>query len=80
MRSCAIITRPAEKAATEVHDRMPAALPRERWEEWVSPADLSAEDLVKRLLALPAPEYKLTELSTKVNNPRNDSPDVLVPR
>src|SRR5262245_57700140 len=34
--SCTIITRAAEGSPAEVHDRMPAFLPRAMWEEWVA--------------------------------------------
>jgi putative SOS response-associated peptidase YedK len=80
VHSCTIITRPAEKNIAEVHDRMPAMIPRESWEAWVSPQEMSAEELVARLTAASAPEVRLTEVSTLVNSPRNDTPDVLKPR
>ena len=78
VRSCTIITRVAELQAAEVHDRMPAFLPRAMWEEWIGAPEEKIGDVLKRILAKP-PDLTLTPLSTLVNSPRNDSPDVLKP-
>lgn len=77
--SCTIITREAEGNAAEVHDRMPAFLPRESWEKWVAPGDMEPGELLKIALEAKAPALRTTEVSKLVNNPRNDQPDVLKP-
>ena len=78
VHSCTIITRAAELHAAEVHDRMPAFLPRPMWEQWVGPTEEDMGSVLKRILARP-PDLKITPLSTLVNNPRNDTPEVLKP-
>ena len=35
--TCTVVTAPAQGALTEIHDRMPLVLPRERWAEWLDP-------------------------------------------
>jgi putative SOS response-associated peptidase YedK len=79
VQSCTIITREAAGNAAKIHGRMPAILPRSSWEEWVSPRDVTAEDLVNALMKSPPPELRTTEVSPLVNNPRNDSPEILKP-
>jgi putative SOS response-associated peptidase YedK len=74
VQSCTIITRAAEGDPAKVHDRMPAILPRGSWEAWVGESQTYLE-----LLKTPPPELKFAELSTLVNNPRNDTPDILKP-
>jgi putative SOS response-associated peptidase YedK len=77
--SCTIITREAAGPVAKVHDRMPAILPRASWEEWISPRDVTPEQLVEALTKAPRPDLRTTEVSTRVNNPRNDSPELLKP-
>jgi putative SOS response-associated peptidase YedK len=36
--TCTVITEPAVGALTEIHDRMPLVLPRDRWADWLDPA------------------------------------------
>lgn len=78
IRSCTIITRPAEGAASKVHERMPAILPRESWEAWLAP-DADPKALLRLLESLVAPRLEAVALSKAVNNPGNDSPEVLKP-
>jgi|SRR5688572_29326154 len=79
VHSCTIITREAAGPAKDVHDRMPAFLPRALWEEWVAPRTEEPAVLRDSLGKVPPPDLRITELSTLVNNPRNDSPDILKP-
>ncbi|RFU21865.1 SOS response-associated peptidase [Geodermatophilus marinus] len=68
--TCTVITEPAVGALTEIHDRMPMVLPRERWAEWLDPA---RED-VAELTAPTPPELvealELRPVSTRVNDVR----------
>src|SRR5688500_9258472 len=36
LRSCTILTRAAQGSVTELHDRMPLALPRDAWDFWLA--------------------------------------------
>ncbi|MGB8390313.1 SOS response-associated peptidase [Mycobacterium sp.] len=75
--SCTIITTDAVGELAEVHDRMPLILPEVDWDAWLNPdAGLDSE-----LLANP-PDVRgieLREISTLVNNVRNNGPELLEP-
>ena len=77
--SCTIITRPAEGPVSKVHDRMPAILPRESWDDWLKADPADPKALMKPLDNAPVPKVKTVPISTAVNNPRNDVPGVLTP-
>jgi putative SOS response-associated peptidase YedK len=77
VRSCAIITGPANDRVEFVHDRMPVMLPRERWEEWLDPENEDVEALQGLLVPAPAELVTLYPVSTRVNTPRNNAPENL---
>jgi len=65
--SYTIVTTAAEPGLTAVHDRMPLALPRGRWDAWLDPATQDP-DAVRALIA-PPPEgrFVAVPVSTRVN-------------
>ena len=70
--TCTVITEPAVGALTEIHDRMPLVLPRERWADWLDPA---REDVAE--LAAPTPPelvegLELRPVSPAVNSVKNN--------
>lgn len=79
LRTCTILTTPANSLMRPLHDRMPAILEPADWEQWL---DRSVEDAeaVTPLLR-PADPALLTayEVSTEVNNPRNNHAGLLTP-
>lgn len=77
IKSCAIITTPANKLVESLHDRMPAILERESYEVWLDPkADPVA---LKKLLApFPASKMKTHPVSSAVNSPENEGAQLLV--
>lgn len=74
--SCSIITTSPNKLCAKIHDRMPVILPKNREEDWLS--DMPIEQIIK-LLQPCADEMKCYEISLRVNNPLNDSVDILQP-
>lgn len=80
----AIVTREARDASGQVHDRMPAFLERELWDEWLDPASLTVkgdtaesgrrrDHAVEQLLATSeriASTIKTHVVDRKVNNAR----------
>lgn len=77
MRTCAILTRPAEGSARAIHDRMPVLVSGEAQERWLD-SRLSAPAESLRLLAQPAAQtgdWDIHPVSEWVNNPRNDGPE-----
>jgi putative SOS response-associated peptidase YedK len=77
--SFSIITTAANSFMESIHYRMPVILDREDEEAWLDPVNQNVADL-KSLLRPCGPE-KLAcfPISTLVNSPRNNSPEVLVP-
>ncbi len=77
--SFTILTTDANAAMASIHDRMPVILEPEDLDRWIDPnvTDASAvSDLLK-----PAADGVLTmhPVSTRVNSPRNESPDLVAP-
>lgn len=70
--TCTIVTAPAVGPLTEIHERMPLVLPRDRWAAWLDPA---REDVTA--LADPTPPelveaLELRPVSTAVNSVANN--------
>lgn len=79
VRSCSIVTTAANATIAKVHDRMPVILMPERHDEWLDPDNHDVE-LLARLL-VPAPDDYLSyyPISTAVNRPGNNGPELLEP-
>ncbi len=74
-----IITVDAIPGLDAIHDRMPLALSRDRWEAWLDP-DLDDADGVRALLVPPPPGLIIPEaVSTRVNVVSNNGPDLVEP-
>lgn len=75
--TCSVLTTDSVGQLTEIHDRMPLVLPREQWTRWLDPdtEDVS-ELLVPPPLAL-ADALELRPVSDRVNNVRNNGPELL---
>jgi putative SOS response-associated peptidase YedK len=75
--SCTIITTDAVGELAEIHDRMPLIVPEWEWDRWLdpdAPADLDF------LAAPPSIEgIEMREVSTLVNNIRNNGPELWEP-
>ncbi|WP_210505932.1 SOS response-associated peptidase [Naasia sp. SYSU D00057] len=79
--SMAIVTRDAHVAPGEVHDRMPACLTPDAYDDWLGD-DLSPDDLVHLLddsSLRVAGELTHYEVSRAVNSVRNDGPELIQP-
>jgi putative SOS response-associated peptidase YedK len=77
--SAAVITTGANRLVSSIHDRMPVLLPREAWDDWLDP-ELDDPEYLQSLLE-PAPDDVLDmyPISTRVNNVRNEGPELLEP-
>ena len=77
--TCTIITTEATDAAGRVHPRMPLAVARDDWQEWLNPAHQDIADL-RALLEQPAAGHlAVRPVSTAVNSVRNNDPSLLEP-
>jgi putative SOS response-associated peptidase YedK len=74
-----IVTTEAEPGLDVIHERMPFVMPPERWDQWLDP-ELQDPDTVRALLLPPPPgRFTATAISTRVNNVRNNGPELLEP-
>jgi putative SOS response-associated peptidase YedK len=77
LRSCTIITCPANAAVAQVHERMPVILDRESCWKWLE--DQRIPELQSLLAAYPADKMITFPVSRSVNDPARDSKDLVVP-
>jgi putative SOS response-associated peptidase YedK len=78
IESFTILTTHANASVRDIHDRMPVILQRDVYDRWLD-AD-QEPDALQALLA-PCPDDWLTSqpVGPRVNSPRNDDPDCLLP-
>jgi len=74
--SCAIITTAANELIGELHDRMPTMLLPEFYEAWLDVRTRRAV-LTEILKPFPSLSMKSYPVSSGVNSPNNDTPDLL---
>lgn len=75
--SCSIITTSPNALVSKIHDRMPVILPQELEEAWLS--DIPVEQAMAALRSYDAGGMKAYPVSTAVNNPSNNAPEIIVP-
>jgi putative SOS response-associated peptidase YedK len=73
-----IITTDANKLVAPIHNRMPVILIPEDEALWINPAT-KPEELKKRLTPLPDRLMKCYPVSEKVNSPKNDDEEIILP-
>ncbi len=73
-----IITAPPNDLVKQIHDRMPAIVPEQNFEEWLS-NDSDIQALKNLLKPYPSEQMEAREVSLEVNNPVNDYPDIIAP-
>lgn len=79
LRSCVVITGAATDQFGWVHDRMPAQVAPEHWDDWLDPDEQDGRAVLE-LANLPDPDrLQIHPVATLVNNVRNDGPELLEP-
>ena len=83
LTTAAIITRSAVGIVAPIHNRMPVILPSTLWADWLTPNELSKNEVADylHLLDLPNPDEQLRfwPVSEEVNNARNSGPALANP-
>ncbi len=79
LRTFTIITTTANATLDPIHDRMPAILPPSSWEAWLAPTPPEPGELLALLVPAPDDLLERFPVSKRVNNARNDGPDLIVP-
>ena len=75
IRTCTIITGPANELVRPIHDRMPVILHPEDFKRWIDPAEREAADLLPILSPYSSAEMQAYPVGTKVNSPSIDTPE-----
>ncbi len=75
-RSFTIITTDPNELSAKIHNRMPCILRKEDEQRWLN-TSLPTEKVVGLLKEYPAGEMKAYEVSTLVNSPNNNVPEVI---
>jgi putative SOS response-associated peptidase YedK len=75
--SAAVVTTEANRMMSAIHDRMPVLLPREAWDDWLDTEVDDVEYLQSLLEPPPDDVLEMRPISTRVNNVRNEGPELL---
>lgn len=79
LHSATVITTAANRTMEPVHDRMPVILPSNQWATWLDPANTDLDALALLLVGCDDDVLVMHEVSTEVNNVRNNRADLLEP-
>ncbi|MDV2994370.1 MAG: SOS response-associated protein YedK [Chroococcidiopsis sp. SAG 2025] len=75
--SCTLLTTTANSVLRSVHDRMPVILKPEDYNQWLDPQTQEPEQLKSLLQPYSSEAMVAYPVSTKVNNPTNESPECI---
>jgi putative SOS response-associated peptidase YedK len=78
LRTCAIITTPANEIMAPIHDRMPVVLSPEDWATWLDP-ETDTETVTGLLVPPPSWWFEVYPVSSLVNKVGNDGPELIEP-
>ncbi|HEY8209268.1 MAG TPA: SOS response-associated peptidase [Myxococcaceae bacterium] len=79
VESGTIITVPPNSLMKGIHNRMPAILPPEAYDEWLDPKNRDVERLMKLLVPYGREDLEAYSVSPLVNSPANEAPECVVP-
>jgi putative SOS response-associated peptidase YedK len=74
-----ILTTTAHDAAGHIHDRSPVLIPPQMRDQWLDPDLTDPGDIRDLLSQVPEPVLQPYEVSTRVNNPQNNGPELVEP-
>jgi putative SOS response-associated peptidase YedK len=74
LHTCTIITGEPNEFVRKIHTRMPVILPEEHHDSW-----LSGKAGKEVLAPFPADRMSAWPISARVNTPKNDDPEIIVP-
>ena len=77
--TCTVLTTSAEDSLGHIHDRMPLLVERERYDAWLDPTRTDPDGLRELLVAAAPGRLDAYPVSTRVNNVRNNGPELLEP-
>lgn len=77
IRSCTIITAPANAVVAPLHDRMPVMLHKNDYDTWLAQDEMPPDALAPLLRPYDGDAMEAYPVSHAVNSPRNDTPDLI---
>jgi len=78
-RTFTIVTAGPNELLRPIHDRMPVVVPPEAWERWLEPEPGDPGELLGLLAPVDDPLLVAYPVSRRVNDVRNDGPDLIEP-
>lgn len=75
--TCTIITKPADQSIETIHDRMPLALNKELWDDWLDENQRDGDTLLQILDAAHQDKIQFRPVPPLVNSVRNNGPELL---
>jgi putative SOS response-associated peptidase YedK len=72
----AILTVAANASVARLHDRMPAILSPDQFDAWLDVRAVSAEEAQRLLVPAAEDALEIVEVSPKLNDPRNEGPEL----
>ena len=79
LETCTILTTTPNAVLRAIHDRMPVILPPDAYNVWLDPAMRDVDPVQALLTPYPADQMVAYPVSTRVNNPAYDAPDLVEP-
>jgi putative SOS response-associated peptidase YedK len=77
--SFSILTTAANRFMREIHDRMPVILDNASLNDWLTPETHERRELKELMKPCPDEWLSAVEISSLVNSPKNNSPEILQP-
>ncbi|GAA0498039.1 SOS response-associated peptidase [Salinibacillus aidingensis] len=79
MVTCTIMTKSPNEFMSEIHNRMPVILPKEKEEDWIKKESRDPMEMQNFLLDLPNEDLTAYEVSTYVNSAKNEGETCIAP-
>jgi len=79
VKTCTIITTEPNELMVSLHNRMPVILHPRDYGKWLEPSPQTPENLLPLIKPYPADIMSAYAVSTLVNKPENDTPQLVVP-
>ncbi len=79
IRSFTLLTTAANPLMAAIHDRMPVIIKPADYARWLDPGRTDVGELQGMIGPYPEREMEAYPVSRKVNNPKNDGPDLIAP-
>ena len=79
IKSCAIITVPANALIEPLNERMPVILREEQWPKWLGEVPAHEQEIKDMMRPYPAEDMTLWPVDKRVGNVRNNDADLLTP-